>query len=87
MRELIGLGGVDREGTILRFTPNPPEAGTSRPQLPPGAVPKYPQGILLEINNGRLHVVFDEVDMWDIGDGTYRSVVLTLLLYPPATRH
>ena len=60
------------EGMVLRFTPNRAEEGTSRPQLPPGAVEKAPQGVLIEINNGKLHVVFDETDMWDIGTGTYR---------------
>lgn len=56
---------------ILRFTPNTDVERSSRPQLPPGAAPKHPQGTLLELRNGQMHVAFDEVDMWQL-EGTYR---------------
>ncbi|SCV68045.1 BQ2448_166 [Microbotryum intermedium] len=59
-------------GTILRFTPLRSEEVGSGPAPPPGDTPRHPQGSLLEVRNGQLIVVFEEADMWVLGQEEYR---------------
>ncbi|KDE03496.1 hypothetical protein MVLG_06009 [Microbotryum lychnidis-dioicae p1A1 Lamole] len=59
-------------GTILRFTPLKPEDVGSGPVPPPSHASKHPQGSVLEVQNGRLIVIFEEADMWVLGQEEYR---------------
>ncbi|SCZ97452.1 BZ3501_MvSof-1269-A2-R1_Chr1-2g01043 [Microbotryum saponariae] len=59
-------------GTILRFIPLKSENVGSGPAPPPSHAPKHPQGSVLEVQNGRLIVIFEEADMWVLGQEEYR---------------